>query len=142
MENMPSNLKKIKESICVLKDKVDLCKFSILEINNDIKKMESVFNNYLKSLDKPKKKIKRGFSKPCLISEELSDFLNLPKESKIPRTEVTKLIINYIKDNNLQNTGNKQIIVPDDKLKQLLCNDNEEITYFTIQKYLNKHFLK
>lgn len=56
MENMPSNLKKIKESICVLKDKVELCKFSILEINNDIKKMESVFNNYLKSLDKPKKK--------------------------------------------------------------------------------------
>ena len=61
MENMPSNLKKIKESICVLKDKVDLCKFSILEINNDIKKMESVFNNYLKSLDKPKKNKTRIF---------------------------------------------------------------------------------
>lgn len=142
MENMPSNLKKIKESICTLKDKVDLCKFSILEVNNDIKKMESIFNNYLKSLEKPKKKIKRGFSKPSLISNELSDFLNLPNESKIPRTEVTKLIIDYVKNKNLQDNENKQVIIPDNKLKELLCNNDEKITYFTIQKYLNKHFLK
>ena len=39
----------------------------------------------------------------------------------------------------------KNKIVPDQKLKSLLGIDDEkipELTYFNIQKYMNKHFVK
>ena len=45
--------------------------------------------------------------------------------------------------NNLQYNENKQVIKPDDKLKTLLgLTDEDELTYFTLQKYMNKHFVK
>ena len=59
------------------------------------------------------------------------------------RTEVTRFIIKYIKDNNLQAQSEKKRIIPDEKLQKLLNSDSgEEITYFNIQKFMNKHFMK
>ena len=57
-------------------------------------------------------------------------------------TSNTRIKINqYIKDNALQSTENKQIIIPDEKLKNLLkIKENEEVTYFNLQKYMNPHF--
>jgi upstream activation factor subunit UAF30 len=62
----------------------------------------------------------------------------------ISRIDITKYLNKYIKENNLENSENKQIIVPDDKLWKILGEEavNQKITHFTIQKYLNKHFLK
>ena len=41
------------------------------------------------------------------------------------------------------NFFNKKIIKPDKQLKNLLqTNDKEEVTYFNIQKFMNKHFVK
>jgi chromatin remodeling complex protein RSC6 len=50
----------------------------------------------------------------------------------------------YIKEQGLENPENKQIIVPDEKLWKILGDEarEEKITHFTIQKYLNKHFVK
>ena len=63
--------------------------------------------------------------------------------TQIARTEVTRYIINYIKVNNLESKENKKIIVPDDKLRELLqIKMDDELTYFTIQKFMNKHFIK
>ena len=42
----------------------------------------------------------------------------------------------------LENTENSKIIAPDDKLKTLLgIEEGQELTYFTIQKFMNKHFI-
>jgi upstream activation factor subunit UAF30 len=62
----------------------------------------------------------------------------------ISRIEITKYLNKYIKENTLENPENRQNIVPDDKLWKILGEEarNEKITHFTIQKYLNKHFLK
>ena len=58
------------------------------------------------------------------------------------RTEVTKFIIQYIKQNNLQSESEK-IIVPDDKLHNLLnLSENDVVTFFNIQKFMNPHFIK
>jgi chromatin remodeling complex protein RSC6 len=66
-----------------------------------------------------------------------------PEGTELARTEVTKYIIQYIKDNKLPDKHNKKIINPDKQLKNLLqTNDKEEVTYFNIQKYMNKHFVK
>ena len=54
-----------------------------------------------------------------------------------------RALVAYIKENKLENTTNSKIISPDEKLKTLLdLNDSDELTYFTIQKYMNKHFVK
>ena len=83
-----------------------------------------------------------GFAKPTKVSNELCNFLNKKEGSEIARTEVTSFLSAYIRSNNLQNKDNKKIILPDDKLKYLLgIDNNEELTYFNLQKYMNKHFI-
>jgi chromatin remodeling complex protein RSC6 len=71
--------------------------------------------------------------------------MDKPEGSEIARTEVTKVLVSYIKNNNLLEQGEdlKNKIVPDAKLKTLLGIENGELndlTYFNIQKYMNKHF--
>ena len=70
--------------------------------------------------------------------------MELEKGSKVARTQVTQYLSTYIKDNNLINPENKKIIVPDAKLSKLLGDDiiDIELTYFNIQTFMNKHFLK
>ena len=65
------------------------------------------------------------------------------KGTKRARTQITKYLNLYIDENNLKNPENKRIIVPDTKLRKLLGDEIEgvELTYFTIQKYMNKHFV-
>ena len=58
---------------------------------------------------------------------------------------LTKYLVNYIKEHNLIELGedSKNKIVPDQKLKNLLGIQDEnlhDLTYFNIQKYMNKHF--
>ena len=66
-----------------------------------------------------------------------------PKGSQAARTEVTQYIIQYIKDNDLQWSQNRKIIKPNSSLTKLLSvKKNDEVTYFNIQRYMNKHFLK
>lgn len=96
-----------------------------------------------KKADKNKFKTNRkpyGFAKPSKISSQLSSFMHIDEGSLIARTEVTQYIINYVKEHKLAVSKH---IHPDNKLKQLLeINDDDEVTYFNIQKYLNKHFIK
>ena len=59
------------------------------------------------------------------------------------RTEVTKYLTQYIKNNSLQDQENRRKIVPDAKLKTLLnVKDSDEVTYFNLQKYMKVHFPK
>ena len=97
----------------------------------------------------PKKKRSRkreglltGIMKPTLISDELASFLNLPPGSEVARTHVTKEIHIYIKENDLKDANDARKILPDDSLKSLLGVENdEELSFFNLQKYLSSHFL-
>jgi hypothetical protein len=84
-----------------------------------------------------------GFLKPTLISNELAEFLGKSAGTEMARTKVSKEINTYIKENGLQDTENDRKINPDEKLRKLLGLTNEdELTYFNLQKYLNPHFIK
>lgn len=84
-----------------------------------------------------------GFAKPSKVTKELCQFMNKEEGTEIARTEVTKAICSYIKQHHLENSSNSKIITPDDKLKGLLgIEEGQELTYFNIQKYMNKHFVK
>ena len=124
-------------------------KVQINAIHQQIKSAEKNIKKKMRSLkreaDKNKNKGNRqpsGFAKPTKITKELCVFLNKKEGSEIARTEVTSFLSKYIKNNNLQNKDNKKFILPDDNLKFLLgITEKEELTYFNIQKYMNKHFL-
>ena len=84
-----------------------------------------------------------GFAKPGPISKELASFLNLPHDTMIARTDVTKKITEYCKEHNLQNANDKRVITPDTKLKKLLNVSNKEtLTFFNLQKYMKVHYPK
>lgn len=84
-----------------------------------------------------------GFAKPAYLSPGLCKFLNLSLGTELARTEVTKRILQYVKDNSCQDPNNKRVIILDDKLKELLDPvEGEEVTYFNIQRLLKKHYQK
>lgn len=55
--------------------------------------------------------------------------------SKLPRTEVTKRIWIYIKENNLQNPNNRREILCDDKLEKIF--KRKKIDMFQMTKVLS-----
>lgn len=129
-------------------EKLNAFKKNIKEVNDDIKSVEKYIKKTMKSYHKEickKKKPKKmpsGFAKPSNVTKELCDFLNIQEGTKIARTEVTKSLINYINTNNLQNQDNKKHFSPDNKLKELLGIETTELDYFSLQKHMNKHFIK
>ena len=82
-----------------------------------------------------------GFTKPGPVSDELRAFLKLSDGELIARTEVTKRINSYCKENGLQGKDDKRILKPDKALKNLLrLGKNDELTFFNLQKYMKVHF--
>lgn len=80
------------------------------------------------------------FERPTKVTEELCLFLGKPKETLMSRSEVTKAVNNYVKEKGLKN---KHDIKPDAPLKKLLAiGEGEPLTYFNLQRYLNRHYVK
>ena len=84
-----------------------------------------------------------GFAEPFYIDPKLSNFLGSPIGDKFARIDVTKLICNYVKDNNLQNPNNRREIIPDEKLTKLFnLKKDDQLTYFNLPKYMAPLFIK
>ena len=138
---------------------------NINSVQQQLKVLEKDVRKEMKQIQKQKQKqneeeivkSKRkpsGFAKPGNISKELCDFMGCEEGTKLARTKVTQYLFKYIKTNNLtksysefnEETGKNQKktkIILDDKLKDLLeLDDEDEVNYFNIQKYMNKHFLQ
>ena len=83
-----------------------------------------------------------GFARPSPVSDDMCAFLSIEKGSEVSRTTVTRALIKYIKEHNLQNAENKKQICPDETLYKLFGEEAKQqtLTYFTMQKYVNHHF--
>lgn len=90
-----------------------------------------------------KRKTPGGFARPVELSDELCSFLGKDEGTKMARTEVTKEIVKYINENKLQDNQDGRVIKCNDELKALLGVDekSDDVTYFTLQKYMNKHYI-
>lgn len=133
-EDVLSNLAQLKKNITV--------------VQNQVKSLETRVKRNQQKQQKQKqhrKKTTSGFAKPSKISDELCMFMGKEKGTELARTEVTKYLHEYIKKNALQVETNKTLIIPDSKLKNLLALDEEvakEIHFFSLQKYMNRHFVQ
>uniref|UniRef100_A0A6C0LD12 DM2 domain-containing protein n=1 Tax=viral metagenome TaxID=1070528 RepID=A0A6C0LD12_9ZZZZ len=87
-----------------------------------------------------------ALEKPVPISEELAEFLGLTKGEMYSRQKVTQGVNKFIKDNDIQNPENRRYILlesePGLKLKSLLRDPDQPLTFFNIQRYLKPHYPK
>tara|TARA_B100000073_G_C23368298_1_gene425848 strand:- start:26 stop:529 length:504 start_codon:yes stop_codon:yes gene_type:complete len=114
-------------------------KIRILEKN--VKKEQKTYAKFMEKKQRTNRK-PSGFAKPTPVSDELCDFMKREKGTHLARTEVTKYIISYIENQKLQDESNKKKIVPNQSLKKLLgVSENDEVTYFNLQKLMNRHFI-
>ena len=131
-------------------------------VSNDLKNLKKKYLKLVKALTKTKKRksndpldetaVKKepsGFISPIELSQELTEFLDLPSDIKLPRTVVTKKIITYIKENGLESTTNGRNFDLTDstnekamKLRRLFnVPKGDEVTYFNLQSFLKPHFI-
>lgn len=136
----------INDSLSLFKIQLTALQKIVRTVEKDVRKeLKTVTHNKHKEKNKPKR-APSGFAKPTKVTKELCEFMNKPEGTEIARTEVTKTLVRYIKEHNLIELGEdgKNRIVPDEKLKILLGitddDDVHNLTYFTIQKHMNKHF--
>ena len=118
------------------------------EIQIELKAAQKEFDKMTKTKLKAEKKRANartspsGFAKPTKISDELCVFLSVAKGTEMARTEVTRKLNAYIKENSLFNAENKRIILPNASLKKLLGSGEEEVSFFNIQRFMKRHFIK
>ena len=152
MSNNNEFNKDIIDAFTTINNSLTLFKMQFNTLQQQVRTLEKNVKKDLKSMNKtakpliPKaKKAPSGFAKPTKVTKELCEFMDKPEGTEIARTEVTKVLVNYIKSNNLQEqtADSKNKIIPDDKLRSLLglnVEETNELTFFNIQKYMNKHF--
>ena len=115
-----------------------------------VKKLEKRVHRELKDARKRKRRAPPAegaaprplsiFERPTKVTDELCKFLGKPNGTLMSRSEVTKGVNNYVKEKNLKN---KHDIKPDASLKTLLAiGEGEPLTYFNLQRYLNRHYIK
>jgi DNA topoisomerase-1 len=149
MEPLVAEESNIFDQFEVIIDSLSHFRIQVNTIQQQIRQLEKNIKKEMKGLKKAATKNKNkgnkkpsGFANPTKVTKELCEFMNKQEGTQIARTEVTRALISYIKANNLQNKDNKKIILPDQKLQFLLgINKEEELTYFNLQKYMNKHFI-
>ena len=147
-ENISEN--NITSEFNILLNNLSSFKSQIVMLQNRVKGIEKHVRKELRSLERKIHKSKNkgsrkpsGFAVPTKISKELCVFMKINEGAKMARTEVTQYIISYIKEKKLQDKKNGRKIKPDKALKSLLnVKKNEDLTYFNLQKYMNKHFVK
>jgi chromatin remodeling complex protein RSC6 len=156
-DSIEKQLEDLRETISsAIKELNDKLK-TFRSVDASIKKLGSSIKKELKS--KKKRKTKRadgvssehGFNAPVKISDELAEFFDLEKGSKLRRPEVTSLISKYADKYGLKESTNKSIFNPDAKLQKLLgpavypLTKGSEVNgygIFNLQIYLKKHFVK
>jgi len=143
---LPVNIKKMIKAIVDMETTINYQKTQLHTMEKEFVKFKKFANSFIdfskKQLEK-KPRQPSGFQLPVFLSNELCDFLEIDHNSKLPRTEVTKRLIKYISDHDLIHPEKKTHIIPNDRLSKLLGNniDLSTLTRFTIQKYMNCHYL-
>jgi chromatin remodeling complex protein RSC6 len=130
----------ILDNLAQLKKNITVIQGQIKGLEGRVKREQTKYSKQKKQ----RKKIISGFAKPTKISDQLCEFMGREKGTEMARTEVTKYIHDYIKKNELQLETNKTLIIPDINLKNLLAieeNENQQIHFFSLQKYMNRHFV-
>jgi len=136
------NFEEILNNIASVKVSISHLTLQLKTLEKDVKKKMKSYEKITMKKKTGKKK-PSGFADPVPVSKELQTFMNLNDGDKVARTEVTKYLATYIKDNKLKSEENGRVILPNEELSTLLgAKSDEQITFFNLQRFMNKHFIK
>lgn len=146
----------VLEKLSNLRESVGELVKQLKEVDLEIKKISVVAKKQLKK--KSKKSTTRGpsnhgFNAEVFISDQLADFLEVERGSKMRPPQVFSKINQYAIENDCKDPSNKSIFKCDKKLKKLLGEpvhllrkDDESLGFgvsnFNINKYLKSHYTK
>jgi upstream activation factor subunit UAF30 len=120
-----------------------LTEFNLLKTK--LARLDRAFRKFKKEIQPPSVKKQRepsGFAKPTYLSPILCEFLSVSEGTHLARTEVTKRVLQYVKDKNLQNPELKREILMDEYMTKLLQPvEGDHVTYFNIQRLLKVHYI-
>lgn len=144
IQTIEESLLRIEEELVKERNNVNNLLKLVVDVRKDYGRLsKEITKKGRKKNDGTDKKKLSGALGPIFLDDELCEFLGKPNDTKMNAPEVIKALNVYIVDNKLQRQDNKTIISPDDKLANLLkVEDGKELTYFNIQKYLSKHYIK
>jgi len=143
----PVEEKESENLVQVLVDKMSSLTVLNKEIQAVLKQVAKDYDKLKKIVDKIQKKRENarkspsGFAKPNKISDELCDFIGVPRGTEKSRTDITRYINTYVKEHNLNKPTNRRVILPDEKLKAILnVKEGEDVTFFILQRLISHHF--
>jgi hypothetical protein len=146
-DSLKSVLQTLTEQSSVIKGLVNTVRQLIKDHDRQSKELEKLRNKRGRvKAERSANSLPSGITKPVSISDELAKFLGVAPGTLVPRNEVTKGVSGFVKENGLSDPANKQKFVLDDrepakKLRTLLGNPSEDVTYFNLQRYLKQHYL-
>jgi len=146
-EKIPANVKKMELVLKEMEELINNQRNSFQQIEKKFQYFKKIANTFIeqsKKIHEKKPRKPSGFVLPVPASIELCNFLNIPEGSEVSRTEVTKYLIQYIQEKGLSHPEKKTLVIPDEALEKLIGPDVdlETLTRFTIQKYMNKHYIR
>ena len=129
---------------------------TIDSLSNDIASLRNELKNLAKLVrkvrshqedptgEKQKERTKNnGFNRKMEVTDTLKEFLGLDTDGTVSRSDITRRVNKYIKENDLKHPDNGRVIVMDEKLTKLLSPpEGEQITFLNMQKYISPHYLK
>lgn len=139
-EKILAKIDELEMALLANKKSTELVLLDIRNLKKQVKKLKPQKKQKVPKTDRKP----HGFAVPSIVSEELCLFMKVEPGTLVSRTNVTKKLTEYISENKLQNVDNKRQILPDTILSSLLgeAAKDQYLTHFTIQKYMNHHFLK
>lgn len=140
-----------QEELKLVQDQLSAISRAVASALSASKRLERRANRDVKDAKKGKRKqrapLAEGeerkpsiFQIPVPVSDELSVFLGGGKNNLMSRSQVTKAISAYVKENKL---NDKHKVNPNAALRKLLAvKEGDELTIFNMQTYLQPHYIK
>jgi chromatin remodeling complex protein RSC6 len=147
VDNLKSVLQSLTDHSVSIKALINTVRTVIKDFDKKDKELEKLRNKRSRNkTERAANALPSGITKPVAISDELAMFLGVAPGTLVPRNEVTKGVSGFVKGNDLSDPANKQKFILDErepakKLRALLGNPSEDVTYFNLQRYLKHHYI-
>ena len=154
MSDSISNMEKsttsrsVKEILCEIEQKNQELVSIQREVKQLYKEVEKAHKVELKDASKKKKSSKNSSEKrdPSGFNAKQPvpiEFCEQPwgclVEQELPRTMLTKMVYDYVKENNLQDPKDKRRIFPDQTIRKLFhLNDDDELHFNNFQTHMKR----
>ena len=144
LSQLDDNVSLIRENKSTTKSPINIK--DIRGIQKQLRQLRSDVNRQIRNKRKlsTEQIASSGFMKPVKISGDMCKFAGWKVGDMHSRVDVTKFICGYIREKDLQNPKDRRQIKADETLSKLLKldkNSSEPLTYYSLQRHIQQHFV-